>query len=84
LKEVPSGLIHDWIGTTFIANFKLSDIVSVLRDYDRYENFYRPTVIHSKTLETGERDDRFSMVLMNQALFLKARSTATIDVPTSA
>jgi hypothetical protein len=71
-KKVPSGLIHDWIGTIFIANVTLSAVLSVLRDYDRYENFYRPTVVHSRTLETGERDDRFSMVLMNQALFLKA------------
>lgn len=72
MKKVPSGLIHDWVGTTFIANFTPSHVLSVLRDYDRYENFYRPTVIHSRTLETGERDDRFSMILMNQALFLKA------------
>lgn len=72
VKKVPSGLIHDWVGAAFIANFTLSDVLSVLRDYDRYEDFYRSTVVHSKTLETGERDDRFSMVLMNQALFLKA------------
>jgi hypothetical protein len=72
VKKVPSGLIHDWVGTAFIANSTLSDVLSVLRDYDRYEDFYRPTVIHSRTLETGERDDRFSMVLMNQALFMKA------------
>lgn len=72
VKKVPSGLIHDWVGTAFIANVTLSGVLSVLRDYDHYENFYRPTVIHSRTLETGERNDRFSMVLMNQALFLKA------------
>lgn len=71
VKKVPSGLIHDWVGTAFIANVTLRDVLSVLRDYDRYENFYRPTVVHSRTVETGERDDRFSMVLMNQALFLK-------------
>ncbi len=72
VQKVPSGLIHDLVGTAFIANVTLGDVVSVLRDYDRYENFYRPTVVHSRTLETGEKDDRFSMVLMNQALFLKA------------
>jgi hypothetical protein len=72
VKKVPSGLIHDWAGTAFIANVTLTDVLSVLRDYDRYENFYRPTVVHSRTLETQERYDRFSMVLMNQALFLKA------------
>jgi hypothetical protein len=66
VKKAPSGLIHDWVGAGFIANSTLSDVLSVLRNYDRYEEFYRPTVIHSRTLETGERDDRFSMVLMNR------------------
>jgi hypothetical protein len=71
LKKVPSGLIHDWLGAAFIAHATLNDVLSVVRDYDRYKEFYRPTVIDSRALGRSGREDRFSMVLMNKSLFLK-------------
>jgi hypothetical protein len=71
LKKVPSGLIHDWLGAAFIAHATLNDVLSVVRDYDRYKEFYRPTVIDSRSLARSGREDRFSMVLMNKSLFLK-------------
>ena len=70
-KKVPSGIIHDWLGVAFIAHARLDDVLSVVRDYDRYKEFYRPTVMDSKTLAKDVREDRFSMVLMNKSLFLK-------------
>jgi hypothetical protein len=71
LKKVPSGLIHDWLGGAFIAHATLTDVLSVVRDYDRYKEFYRPSVIDSRTLARSGREDLFSMVLMNKSLFLK-------------
>jgi len=71
LKKVPSGLIHDWLGAAFIAHARLNDVLSAVRDYDRYEDFYRPTVIDSRSLSRSGHGDRFSMVLMNKSLFLK-------------
>lgn len=71
LKKVPSGLIHDWLGAAFIAHATLNDVLSVIRDYDRYKEFYSPTVIDSRSLARSGREDRFSMVLMNKSLFLK-------------
>ena len=71
LKKVPSGLVHDWIGAAFVAHTTVNDVLAVVRDYDRYREFYRPTVINSRTLERGGREDRFSMVLLNKSLFLK-------------
>jgi hypothetical protein len=70
-KRVPGGLIHDWIGTAFIPNTIIRDVLGVVRDYVRYSDFYRPTVLDSKTIARGNMDDRFSMLLMNKALFLK-------------
>jgi hypothetical protein len=55
----------------FVSNLKLDDILQVTRDYDHYQEFYRPAVIESKTLARNGADDRFSMLLMNQAFFLK-------------
>jgi hypothetical protein len=70
-SKVPSGLIHDWLGDTFVQHTTLKDVLSVVSDYDRYKEFYRPTVVDSRALTRGGREERFSMVLMNGSLFLK-------------
>lgn len=83
-KRVPSGLIHDWIGAAFIPNATIDEVLSVCRDYEQYKDFYRPTVIDSKAdirdgpafhsapiAQSTALEDRFSMLLMNRALFLK-------------
>lgn len=70
-RKVPGGLIHHWIGASFLPGAKLDDILSVTRDYDRYKEFYRPYVIDSKVLARNDTDDNFSMLVMNKALFLK-------------
>jgi hypothetical protein len=70
-KKIPGGLIHHWMGAVFVPNLKLDDILQVTRDYDHYQDFYRPSVVESKTLARNGTDDRFSMLLMNRAFFLK-------------
>ena len=70
-KRVPSGMIHDWVGAVFIAQATLKDVLHVVGDYARYKDYYRPTVIDSKVIGTSEAKDRFSMVLLNQTLFLR-------------
>jgi hypothetical protein len=70
-KRVPAGLIHDWVGATFIPNVAIDDVLPVLRDYSKYKIFFRPNVIDSKTILTDESGDRFSMVLMNRTFFKK-------------
>ncbi|HEX4229288.1 MAG TPA: hypothetical protein VHZ07_11510 [Bryobacteraceae bacterium] len=71
VTKVPNGLIHDWTGGAFIPNATLKEALSVVRDYDRYSEFYRPTVVDSKSLAKDGHGDRFSMVLMNKAMFMK-------------
>ncbi len=70
-RKVPGGLIHHWIGAAFLPAATLDDILEVTQDYDRYKEFYRPSVVESKAAARGVPDDRFSMLLMNKALFLK-------------
>jgi len=70
-RKVPGGLIHHWIAAAFLRNVKLDDILGVTEDYDRYQEFYRPSVIASKTVAREDSDDYFSMQLMNRAFFLK-------------
>jgi len=71
-KRAPSGLIHDWIGTSFIPNATLDEVVAAVRDYNRYKDVYRPGVVGSETLDRDGSGDRYALVLMNKALFLKA------------
>lgn len=70
-KRVPSGLIHDWLGAAFIAHATINDVLAVVRDYARYKDLYRPTIMDSKVIATGEAKDRFSMLLNTKSPFLK-------------
>ena len=66
--RVPDGLIHDWIGATFLLNVKLDDVMQVLDDYDRYKDFYKPMVVKSKLLERTDDHEKITL-LMVQKLF---------------
>jgi hypothetical protein len=70
-RKVRGGLIHHWIAAAFLPGVKLDDVLEVTEDYDRYQEFYRPSVIASKTIAREDSKDYFSMQLMNQAFFLK-------------
>jgi len=69
--KVDSGLIHDWIGAAFIPDTTVREILAVLRDYDRYEQFYHPSVVPSKLIASSDSKDEFSMVLMNKSVVAK-------------
>jgi hypothetical protein len=70
-KRVPQGLIHDWVGAVYLPNTRIEDVLAVVRNYDRYKNYYAPSVIDARPIEQSESKDRFTMRLMNKALFLK-------------
>jgi hypothetical protein len=69
--KVPSGLIHDWVGAVFIRGVTLANVQQVVRDYAQYKVLYKPAVVDSKVIATGQTTDRFSMLLMNNSFFLK-------------
>ena len=80
-KHVSGGLVHHWIGATFIPGAKMKDILSVIRDYPHYKDFYAPTVIAS-TLTVGQpppvgEADRFVLRFHNQAEVAKSALDAT-------
>jgi len=70
-SKVPSGLIHDWIGAGFIPNTTLDNVIPVIRNYDRYKDYYHPNVIDSKLIAAADSEDQFSMILMNTSVFGK-------------
>jgi hypothetical protein len=69
--RAPKGLIHDWMGAALIPNAGLEDIFAVVRDYNRYREFYKPLVIDSKSLGGDGTDYRFSLLMLNKSLFAK-------------
>jgi hypothetical protein len=69
--SVEHGLIHHWVGAMFVPNARLEDVLAVVRDYRRYKEFYAPNVLDSKLLQTGGDNDKFSMLMLNKALFSK-------------
>jgi len=70
-RIVRGGLIHHWMGAMFIPNRTIEQIVSLTRNYDRYKDYYQPSVVESKTVASSDADDEFSLRIMNKALFLK-------------
>lgn len=70
-QSVPAGLIHHWIGAAFMSGARIEDVIAVVRDYDRYPQVYKPSVIESKTLSRRPGEDHFALVMVNQAMFMK-------------
>ena len=71
-QAVPGGLIHDWIGAIFIPNATIVSLLSVVHDYDRYKEIYKPVVSDSHSLDFGDIDQEFSMIWRRHVLFLDA------------
>jgi hypothetical protein len=69
--RVPHGLIHHWIGAVFLPGARLDDVVSVVRDYGRYKDFYAPNVVDSQLLRRTDTEDTFSLRLLNKAVVAK-------------
>lgn len=55
---IPGGLVHNWTGIVFIPGVSMSDVISVLQDYDQAARHYSPQVLKSKILEHSGNDFR--------------------------
>jgi hypothetical protein len=70
-RDVPDGLIHDWIGGVFISDTTIEKLLAVVHDYDRYKEIYRPVVTDSHSV-AGAADREFSMIWQRHVLFVNA------------
>jgi len=71
-QSVPGGLIHDWMGSSFIPGARLADVLAVFHDYARYKDIYKPVVADSKAIECGGTEQKFSMLWERHVLFVTA------------
>jgi hypothetical protein len=69
--RVPHGLIHHWIGAIFLPGTRLDEVLSVVRDYSKYKDFYAPNVVDSQLFRRTDTEDTFSLRLLNKAVVSK-------------
>ena len=50
VTKVPSGLVHDWVGTAFLPGVKLAQALALVQDYSRHKEYYKPEVTDSRIL----------------------------------
>lgn len=72
IVSVPNGLIHDWVGATFVPHATVAQLQAVLHDYDHYKDIYSPTVVDSRGLQTGCARETFSMEWFRKVLNITA------------
>jgi hypothetical protein len=50
-SSTPGALIHHWVGTVFIPEVTLAQVLAVVQDYDHHAEYYKPDVVQSKKVE---------------------------------
>lgn len=70
-QAVADGLIHHWIGAAFVPGARIEDVIAVVRNYNRYTEYYKPSVIDARTLSQKAEADRFYVVMVNKSMFMK-------------
>ena len=67
--ESPHGMIHHWIGTSFAPQATADRVVSLMQDYDRYQEIYSPNVRRSHTISRqGETFKTYIQLYMKKVV----------------
>jgi len=56
-REVTGGLIHDWVGTVFIAGVNIEQVLATVEDHDHFARYYAPEVMDARIVSL-KGDDR--------------------------
>jgi len=72
--DIPSGMVHHWVGTVFVPGARLDQAVALLQAYDRHSEVYKPSVARSSLLEKD--GDRFRIFLR---MFMKKVISVTVN-----
>lgn len=73
-KDVPDGLIHDWIGAAFVPGTTLKKTLAMMQDYNHHVEIYKPELMRSRLI--SREDDRFHIY---QRLLKKQILTVVLD-----
>jgi len=72
--DVPDGLIHHWVGVIFVPRGTAAAAVSLLQDYNRHADIFKPAIDRSRVLE--HEGDRYRVFMR---FFMKKVVSVTID-----
>jgi hypothetical protein len=70
--SVPRGLIHHWIGAVFIPGARIQSLATVVGDYRRYSDFYRPSLIKAELLDSTADEQKLSILWVQRVLLVTA------------
>lgn len=54
--DVPSALVHHWIGSVFIPGGSVASTLAVLQDYNHHKDLYKPQVADSRLISRNGND----------------------------
>ncbi len=62
-SDPPDGMIHHWIGLSFIPGVTLAEVLPIVQDYDHRAELYKPEVIASHLISHKGNDFKFFLRL---------------------
>ncbi len=65
-RKIRDGVVHDWAGCVFIPGATLDRTLTLVQDYDRHKQVYRPEVTDSKLLSRNGDDFRVYLRLLKK------------------
>ncbi len=66
VTPVPSGLLHDWVGSVFIPGATLERTLAMVQDYDHHKDVYKPDVIGSRVISHTGNDFHIYLRLLKK------------------
>ena len=68
-------LIHDWVGSIFIPGATVDRTLTLVQDYSRHKDFYKPEVIDSRILEHDDHHFRIFLRLVKKKVITVVLNT---------
>jgi hypothetical protein len=57
--DIPGGMVHHWVGTTFVPGATVAGVVDLLTDYDSHASIYAPRIARSRLIDRQGDTFRF-------------------------
>jgi hypothetical protein len=78
--EIPSGMVHHWVGAVFVPGLHVNQAVALLQDYDRHAQVYQPSVVRSNVLErNGDRWRIFLRFFMKKVIAVTVNTESVVE-----
>ncbi|HEX3378024.1 MAG TPA: hypothetical protein VHS29_14235 [Candidatus Acidoferrales bacterium] len=66
--RIPNGLIHHWVGVTFIPKATLRDVNAVLQDYANEPKIYQPEIRRAKLIEQNGNKSKVYLQFFSKSI----------------